>query len=348
VPTLAISFYGWDSKHYIIPAHERDGNRVDEGCGPTSTRPGCNIEWSPGSTKPFFTEEEGSVAGDWIVTFDMSLFQAYKTDLIPKLIEDGVVKYAEITVLPRLTLADGTRVNIEAYSTSFDIGAEMIMEDYFQGANATVSFDTCISCHDNVTTLVHSGSGRFGDSMQTCKVCHNPTYDGGHLEMQSRSIDSYVHAIHRMQPLDENSVFAADDPVFNKWNEMHKHHVFPNFSILSCEGCHQGATYNVPDQSMSMPGAQSGSWEYDDEVDYGRAIGMIPPAVQGAASRSCGSCHRAEWIKNDHAGDLVAFNAHTGTFGTYIENAPLDADEDGLVEEPVLFGIIDKIMSFFQ
>jgi hypothetical protein len=224
----------------------------------------------------------------------------------------------------------------------------MIMEDYFQGANATVSFDTCISCHDNVTTLVHSGSGRFGDSMQTCKVCHNPTYDGGHLEMQSRSIDSYVHAIHRMQPLDENSVFAADDPVFNKWNEMHKHHVFPNFSILSCEGCHQGATYNVPDQSMSMPGAQSGSWEYDDEVDYGRAIGMIPPAVQGAASRSCGSCHRAEWIKNDHAGDLVAFNAHTGTFGTYIENAPLDADEDGLVEEPVLFGIIDKIMSFFQ
>jgi OmcA/MtrC family decaheme c-type cytochrome len=348
VPTLAISFYGWDSKHYIIPAHERDGNRVDEGCGPTSTRPGCNIEWSPGSTKPFFTEEEGSVAGDWIVTFDMSLFQAYKTDLIPKLIEDGVVKYAEITVLPRLTLADGTRVNIEAYSTSFDIGAEMIMEDYFQGANATVSFDTCISCHDNVTTLVHSGSGRFGDSMQTCKVCHNPTYDGGHLEMQSRSIDSYVHAIHRMQPLDENSVFAADDPVFNKWNEMHKHHVFPNFSILSCEGCHQGATYNVPDQSMSMPGVQSGSWEYDDEVDYGRAIGMIPPAVQGAASRSCGSCHRAEWIKNDHAGDLVAFNAHTGTFGTYIENAPLDADEDGLVEEPVLFGIIDKIMSFFQ
>ena len=86
VPTLAISFYGWDSKHYIIPAHERDGNRVDEGCGPTSTRPGCNIEWSPGSTKPFFTEETGSVAGDWIVTFDMSLYQSYKTDPIPTLI----------------------------------------------------------------------------------------------------------------------------------------------------------------------------------------------------------------------------------------------------------------------
>ena len=97
-----------------------------------------------------------------------------------------------------------------------------------------------------------------------------------------------------------------------------------------------------------MPGAQSGSWDYSDETDYGRAIGMIPPAVQGAASRSCGSCHRAEWIKEDHAGDLAAFDAHTAAFGTYVANDPLDEDKDDLEEEPVLFGIINKIMGLFQ
>jgi hypothetical protein len=230
----------------------------------------------------------------------------------------------------------------------------MIMDDYYQGAGATVAIEKCKACHDNVTVLVHGGSGRFGDSMQVCKVCHNPTYDGGHLEMQSRSIDSYVHAIHRFQPLDENAVFAADDPVFTARNNQFKHLVYPYFTTLACESCHVGplvgeaGNYNVPDQSKSMPGAQSGSWEYDDEVDYGRNIGMILPAVQGAASRSCGSCHRAGWIKEDHAGDLASFDAHTGTFGTYVANDPLDEDGDGLEEEPVLFGIIDKIMSFFQ
>jgi OmcA/MtrC family decaheme c-type cytochrome len=357
VPTLAISFYGWDTKHYIIPAHERDGNRVDEAC--IGRRAGCNIEWSPGSTKPFFDESDASVAGNWMVTFDMSLFQPYKTDPIPQLIADGVVKYAEISILPRLSI-DGESVNLEAVSTSYDLGGSMIMDDYYQGAGATVAIEKCKACHDNVTVLVHGGSGRFGDSMQVCKVCHNPTYDGGHLEMQARSIDSYVHAIHRFQPLDENAVFTADDPVFTLRNKMHKEHALPYFTSLACESCHVeplvgvAGNYNVPDQSKSMPGAQSGSWEYqawedEEEVfDFGRSFGLIPPAVQGAASRSCGSCHRAEWIKEDHAGDLASFDAHTGTFGTYVANDPIDEEGDGFEEEPVLFGIIDKIMSFFQ
>ena len=53
-------------------------------------------------------------------------------------------------------------------------------------------------------------------------------------------------------------------------------------------------------------------------------------------------------IKDDAAGDLVTFDAHTAAFGTFVENAPLDADGDGLEEEPVLFGIIDKIMGLFE
>ncbi len=344
-PTLAISFYGWDSKHYIIPAHERDANATD--C-PSSRHPGCNIEWEPGSTKPFFTEEAGSVAGDWSVTFDMSGFQAYKTDPIPTLIADGVVKMAEITVMPELTLADGTEVNIDAVSTSFDLGGGLIVDDYFQGSDAAVDMDKCAACHENTGVLVHKGSGRYGDSMQVCKVCHNPTFDGSHMEMQSRSIDSYVHAIHAFQPLDEDDVYNGNDPVDEARNTLHKGHTFPNFTSLSCEGCHvtNMSKYDVPDQALSMPGAQSDSWTLLDPSD--RMIGTVPEAVQGAGSRACGSCHRAELIKIDAAGDLAAFDAHTAAFGSFIENAPKDEDGDGLEEEPVLFGIVDKIMGLFQ
>ena len=53
-------------------------------------------------------------------------------------------------------------------------------------------------------------------------------------------------------------------------------------------------------------------------------------------------------ITEGHFGDVLAFNAHTETFGTLVENTPVDDDGDGLEEEPVLFGIIDKIMSFFE
>lgn len=341
-PTLAISFYGWDTKHYLVAAHDRDANGID--C-PHSSRPGCNIEWSPGSTKPFFTEEAGSVAGAWIVTFDMSGYQAYKTDPIPQLIADGKVKFIEIAVLPRLSIG-GRTVNIEAVTTTYDLAGAAFVDDYFQGLKATVNFDKCKACHDNVTTLVHTGSGRFGDSMQTCKACHATTFAGSHLEMQSRSIDSYVHAIHAFQPFDEDDVYNGNDPVFEKRNEMHKHHAFPYFTSLACEGCHNPGTYNVPDQSMSMPGVQSASWSLNDPND--RLIGTIPELVQGAASRSCGSCHRAQFIKHDEAGSLVSFNAHTGTFGSAVANDPLDDDDDGLEEEPVLFGIIDKIMSLFE
>lgn len=343
-PTLAISFYGWDSKHFIVPAHERDGNDID--C-PHSSRPGCNIEWEPGSTKPFFTEDAASIAGDWRVTFDMAGFQAYKTDPIPTLIADGVVKMAEISILPELVVG-GVDVNVDAVSTSFDLGGSMIVDDYYQGSAAAVDIDKCGACHENTGVLVHTGAGRYGDSMQVCKVCHNPTFDGSHMEMQSRSIDSYVHAIHAFQPLDEDDVYNENDVVDEARNALHKTHTFPYFTSLACEGCHVNdmATYDVPDQALSMPGAQSDSWTLLDPSD--RLIGTVPEYVQGAASRACGSCHRAELIKLDAAGDLAAFDAHTASFGTLVENSNKDQDADGWDEEPVLFGVIDKIMGLFQ
>jgi hypothetical protein len=49
-------------------------------------------------------------------------------------------------------------------------------------------------------------------------------------------------------------------------------------------------------------------------------------------------------INEDHAGTLASFNAHTETFGTYAENL---VDDDGS-EDKVLFGIIEKIMTWFE
>ena len=347
-PTLAISFYGWDSKHHIVPAHERDSN---DACVSSRGTVGCNIEWEPGSTKPFFTEDPASIPGDWRVTFDMTGFRPYKTDTIPNLIAAGVIKMAEITIIPELEVG-GVDVNVDAVSTAFELGTSVIDDNYFAGTEATVDIAKCDGCHENTGVLIHRGGGRYGDSMQACKVCHNPTFDGGHLEMQSRSIDSYVHAIHAFQAFDEDDVYnfedpaTAPDPVEVKRNEMHKTHTFPNFTSLSCEGCHLAGTYEVPNQALSMPGVQSPSWDFDDP-DH-RLIGTVPDMVQGAASRACGSCHRAAFIKADAAGDLAAFDAHTAAFGTFVENTPKDNNADDLDEEPVLFGVIDKIMGLFQ
>jgi OmcA/MtrC family decaheme c-type cytochrome len=341
VPELLVSMYGWNTKHYVIGSHERDGNDACQGF-----RPGCQMEYVPessgGGANPLFTEDAASVPGAWVVTLDLSALQPYKTDTIPQLILDGVITKAEVSLAPELEL-DGEEVILEAVSETFDLVGNALLADYFQGAETTVEIEKCNACHDVLASTFHTGSGRGGDSMQVCKACHATTFAGGHLEMQSRSIDSYVHAIHSFQPFDEDDVAAADDPVFDARNEMHKEHAFPNFSALSCEGCHREGTYNVPDQAASMPGVQSASWDIPD-----RSIGTFPEAVTGPASRACGSCHRAEWIKEDHAGDLASFNAHTAAFGTYVENDPVDADGDGLEEEPVLWGVIDKIMSLFE
>jgi OmcA/MtrC family decaheme c-type cytochrome len=344
VPELLVSFYGWDTKHFIVGSHERDAN-VTECAG---RRPGCQMEYVPessgGSPNPLFAEDAASAPGAWIVTLDVSLLQLTKTDLLPTLIANGDVTKAEISLTPELNLG-GVDVALEAVSDTFDIASNAIVANYFAGTDEIVSIDKCNACHDDMGVLpVHDGSGRFGDGMQVCRACHTTTFPGSHLEMQSRSIDSYVHAIHSFQPFDIGDVDPAD-PVEVKRTEAHKKHKFPFFTALACEGCHVDdfvageVRYNVPDQFESMPGVSAAS---DTVAD--RSIGSIPEYVTGPASRSCGSCHRAVMINKDHAGTLASFNAHTETFGTYAENL---VDDDGS-EDKVLFGIIDKIMTWFE
>ena len=332
IPEILVSFYGGDTRNFIVGSHERDANTACAGF-----RPGCKMEYVPessgGSANPLFTEDAASVPGDWMVTLDTSALQLTKTDLIPAMIANGRITKAEISITPEIEIG-GQDVVLLAVGETFDLTGNMFIADYFKGANATVEVGKCNACHDSLASTFHDGSGRGGDGIEVCKHCHTTTFPGSHIEMASRGIDSYVHAIHTFQPFDEDDVAAANDPVFNARNAQHKNHVFPHFTALSCEGCHVTGTYNAPDQSKSMFGVLQSSWDIDD-----RAIGTVPEAVTGPASRACGGCHRANMVIEDQAGDLASFNAHTDAFGTFEANDDNDA---------ILFGIIDKIMSMFE
>lgn len=254
----------------------------------------------------------------------------------------GILKYAEVTAITNL---EGTA----GVTQTFDLTTGQKIDTHFKGDDAIVDTEKCDACHDQLAVTFHGG-GRGGDIV-ICKNCHYPGESGGgsHYELQSRSIDAYVHAVHSFQLPDPGDV-DWDDPVEKARAEHHTNSVFPNFSITNCEACHNEGTYNVPDQLFSMPGVQSSTDPIANVKE--RSVGYIPDAITGPASRSCGSCHRAHYLKFDLAGDetridtagaLINFNAHTEANGTYIEDP-----EDGTDFNQVVWDVIDKLMSYFQ
>ena len=324
VPYIYLSFYGWDSKQMIQASHTR-------GVGPMCGSRACRYEAKPDDTNALFEFTPAALGNtSYTAVMDLSVFEPELTNDIPTMIADGVIKTGIVTIAPRYELADGTDVGLDAVIMNFDVSDGSEVADYFTGANATIDNAKCEACHDKLAVTFHGGSGR--STVEACRNCHVTTSGGSHLEMASRSIDSYVHAIHSFQPFDIGDVDFTD-PVEAMRYEHHVHATFPNFTITNCEACHTAGVYNVPDQAKSLPGLLAGS----DAVD-GRGL-TIPEYVTGPASRACGACHRAEFINHDEFGALAAFNAHTEMGGTLVEN-----DDDDLV----LYGIIDKIMSMFQ
>jgi len=170
-----------------------------------------------------------------------------------------------------------------------------------------------------------------------CRMCHLTLDDGSHLEMQSRSIDAYVHAIHTFQDFDVGDIDFAD-PVEAMYYELHVEHVYPNFTIKNCESCHNAGTYEVPDQTRSLGGRSS---KADAVTTMDRNIGAVPSYVTGPASRACGACHRAKMITEDKAGELASFNQHTKEGGYLVEVEEEEAED-------VLATVIETIMAFFE
>ncbi|MEJ2705569.1 MAG: hypothetical protein P8Z79_24270, partial [Sedimentisphaerales bacterium] len=283
-PHVVLGLYGYDTRNMIVSGHNRD---IDDE---------SNLEFNVGSDTARMKTISSST-GAWVVTADLS----YWADLITS----GVVKRAEIAVLPSIKDAAGTTVAVKAPSRTFDLTTNAFDDTAIPDV---VDFANCNKCHDALMPPNHAAYvGTVAGNINVCRICHTPLNGASHLEMQSRSIDSYVHAIHSFQAFDIGDVNFAD-PVQALYYDLHIEHVFPNFTIKNCRACHVEGAFEVPDQSRSMPGLLSGS---DSIETWDRNIGHVPGYVTGPASRACGGCHRAHAINEDNANELISFNQHT-------------------------------------
>jgi OmcA/MtrC family decaheme c-type cytochrome len=313
-PSVYVFFYGYDTKQAIVSNHSRDADRNRLG------------EYTIGGENPYFTEEEDSVQGNWHVTLDVSGYPEEANVL--DMIENGVVKRLEVLIRPTVEVG-GETVATNAVTQTLVIASNAMVDDFFKGDNAVVDIEGCNACHDALGTTFHSPD-RGGDIVM-CRSCHVPSSGGSHLEMQSREIAGYVHAIHSFQAFDVDEIDFTDN-VEAKIYGLHIEHTFPNFTIKNCEACHEPGVYNVPDQTESLPAVLSDS-ESNDTWD--RKIGYVPSYVVGPSSKACGGCHRAELINEDHASELTSFNQHTKQGGYLVE----DGDWSEIVAEIMeLFG----------
>ena len=320
VPTAMVGLYGWDTKDYIIGPHERLFD--DNGDGEITRDDLRALEYVVGEEHPRASTVSAE-GGSWEVSFDLSPWA--------DLIADGTVKRAELAVMPALEDADGVTLALDAPSRTFDLAANDF-DDEFYSPIVRVE-DGCETCHDALATNYHSPDR--GGNIVVCRLCHITKSGGSHLEMQSRSIDSYAHAIHAGQAFDIGDI-EFTDPVQALHYEHHIEFPYPTHGITDCESCHTEDTNNVPDQTMSLPGLLSAS---DTVESWDRRIGAVPEYVTGPASRACGACHRAELINEDAVGELIPFNWHTQQGGYLIE-----AGEDDV---ETLLTVIDEIMALF-
>jgi len=322
-PTLMVGLYGWDTKDFIVGPHARD---IDND---------RNLEYVVGATHPRFTTVTNA-GGVWEVVADLSDWSALiASDNVTK-VEIGVIPALQN---PALGAGDNT-VSLNAPSRTFSLATNAFVNNYYQGTNALVRVSTgCNECHEALSTTFHTSNRGRGGNIVVCRLCHITLSGGSHLEMQSRSIDSYAHAIHSMQPFDINNIDFNDD-VYAKHYEEHIEFPYPKHGITDCESCHNPGKYNAPSQYQSLPGLLSASESHATLAanGYDRNIGDIPEYVTGPGVRACGACHRAHEINEDNAGELDILFSHWKQLGYMYEN---DADDT------VLYDTIYGIMGLF-
>ena len=193
VPTVLIGLYGWDSKDYVVGPHESI---------PGSSPSKRNLEYStstnpvPTNNSPYITVTKTGSA--WNVTADLSAWAGK--------ISDNTVKRVEIAVMPRLedpalpktynTSSTGVQtptgdnvVALDAPSKTFNLKTKA-SETFF---SPIVSVEKgCNNCHDALAVNFHTPDR--GGNIVVCRLCHTVRSGGSHLEMQSRSIDSYAQS----------------------------------------------------------------------------------------------------------------------------------------------------------
>ena len=320
-PTVMVGLYGFDTKDFIVGPHERliddnDDGEISGGSGDSRA-----LEYEIGEEHPRFTMVSAG-DGSWEVVADLSPWA--------DLIADETVKRVEIAVMPTLEDADGVTLALDAPSRTFDLASNAFDDEFYDPIVKLT--DGCENCHDALATSYHSADR--GGNIVVCRMCHITKSRGSHLELQSRSLDSYIHAVHSFQAFDIGDI-DFNDPVAALEYEHHIGFPYPTHALTNCESCHVEGAYEVPDQSKSLPGALSATDPVED-----RNIGDIPLTITGPAARACGGCHRAELINADDIGGLVAFNQHMKREGYLV-----DGGED---YPATLLEVIDEIMTYFE
>ena len=321
-PTVLVDLYGWNTKDFVVGAHERliDDNKD----GVLDSKDARNLELTLDGKAQNPRITVGTAAdGKWEVTADLSTWK--------DLLANGTVTRVEIGVLPALTNADKVAVAVSATSKTFDLTANRFVN--FYPAVVKVA-DGCNNCHEALGTTFHDPS--YGGSIVVCSMCHIVKTGGSHLEMQGRTIDSYFHAIHNSQQFDVANIDFTDPRQAQKY-ATDVELPFPKHGITNCEACHNPGTYDVPSQSKTLPGIISASATLKGKT---RTIGTVPSYVTGPASLASGSCHRATLINEDSAQGLTLFNTHIMKYGYMVEagDKPLDT----------LDGVWAQIMGLFK
>jgi hypothetical protein len=344
-PTVVVSLYGYDTKDFIVSGHSDFADKTK------------NLEWAEGATirnsnppasansNRLQVSPDTATTGNknWTVTVDLSTWAS--------MITAKSVKRIEIGFLPAVGATQNLVVNTDATKgpinppiaaaglvKTIDLAAgAVVADDKFYG-KGIVATSKCNACHDALGTTFHSPN--YGSAgVVGCRLCHVAGVAGSHLEMQGRSIDSYVHAIHSMQAFDIKDVNFAD-AVSKLEYDLKIESTYPTFTTLACESCHNPGTYGVPDNSKSLPGVLSASAVLTGKD---RNIGAVPSYVTGAGSRACGSCHRAQMINEDDAGSLAAFNTHADKNGFLFTNTTPAAGQKSVWEKAV-----DAIFALFK
>jgi OmcA/MtrC family decaheme c-type cytochrome len=310
VPTVLVGLYGFDTKDYLFGPHESEaGKRLLEFSTATP---------APSNNSTRITVTGG--AGTWNVTADLSTWAGW--------IDNGSVKRVEVAVMPRLQnpADDNAIVALNAPSRTFNIVTKAFEPTFFgnsivkvpAGEAADGNVSGCNNCHDALGTTFHTPDR--GGNVVVCRLCHITKAAGSHLELQSRSIDSYAHAIHRFQAFDTGDIDFTD-PVEAMEYRHHVESNFPTFGVENCRACHNAGKFNVPNQGLSMPGVLS-------NTDFNTVRNIQETdnnTITGPATRACGACHRAEAIIADEGfGDpvkLANINSHMATFGYMIEDS---------------------------
>ncbi len=321
-PTVLIGLYGWDTKDFIIGPHERlvDDNKD----GVLDSKDSRNLEAVIGAKDARITTVSAA-GGKWEINADLSAWA--------DLIKAGTVKRVEIGVMPTLKVVSDT-LALDAPSRTFNLTTNKFDDKFY---SPIVKVAGCENCHDALGTTFHTADR--GGSVVVCRLCHITKSGGSHLEMASRSIDSYAHAIHSGQEFDIATI-NFKDPVAAEEYTAHVEFPFPTHGITNCEACHVAGTYNVPSQSKSLPGLLSASATVTTTT---RHVGAVPAVVTGPASRACGGCHRASLINEDNWSELVSFNVHTKHGGYTVE-----AGKDAVAQLATLMTVINQMMAIFK